>query len=59
MTIKDVRRLEPRRIDDRTLLRLRNAIIENTIGDECFWLGEILLAVLKEETGFDGSKVQQ
>lgn len=40
---------------DRTqLTRLRNAIIDNTKGEAMFWLGEILLDVLKQETGFDG-----
>jgi len=42
-------------MQDRTqLTRLRNAIIENTRGEGMFWLGEILLDVLKQETGFDG-----
>ena len=36
------------------LPRLRQAIIDNTRGEEMFWLGEILLAELEKETGFNG-----
>lgn len=36
------------------LPRLRQAIIDNTRGEELFWLGEILLAELEKETGFSG-----
>lgn len=33
--------------------RLRRAIVDNTRGD-LFWIGEILLAELEKETGFNG-----
>lgn len=35
------------------LATLRQAIIDNTTGD-LFWIGEILLGVLEQETGFKG-----
>lgn len=37
-----------------TLATLRQAIIDNSTGD-LFWIGEILLAELEKETGFNGS----
>ena len=41
-------------VKDRTSLsRLRQAIIDNTKGD-LFWIGEILLAELAKETGYNG-----
>lgn len=34
------------------LSRLRQAILDNTRGENMFWIGEILLDELKKETGF-------
>lgn len=41
------------RPDQDALGKLRRAIIDNTRGD-LFWIGEILLAELAKETGFNG-----
>lgn len=40
--------------DPDALGKLRRAIIDNTRGEELFWLGECLLGVLEQETGFKG-----
>lgn len=37
------------------LQKLWDSIVENTKGDG-FWIGEILLSVLEQETGFNGSE---
>lgn len=38
--------------DDKQLERLWNAIVENTRGENMFWIGEILLSELRKETGY-------
>ncbi len=40
-------------VEREALSRLRQAIIDNTTGD-MFWIRDILLSVLEDETGFNG-----
>lgn len=49
-----VRTIPPDNDRTRSLSRLRQAIIDNTKGEDLFWIGEILLTELAKETGFNG-----
>jgi len=56
-TAEDVRGILKERDTD-ALGRLWNAIVEKTKGDDLFWIGEILLAELEKETGFNPRKIK-